>query len=76
MGLSEGKNIVMEPSQPPWPVYNELLEVMVLASERFDLAWKREKPQIHSEVERSWKKTYSARIQIFHHVNYVNVEGM
>lgn len=46
----------MEPSQPVCPAYNELLEVMALVSERLDIAWKREKPQIHSEVERSWKK--------------------
>lgn len=75
-GAVEGKNIVMEPSQPACPVYNELLEVMALTSERLDLAWKREKPQIHSEVERPWKKTYLACIHLFHHVNYVNMEGM
>jgi len=52
-GTVEGKNTVTEPSQPACPAYNELLEIMALVSGRLDLAWKREKLRIHSEVERS-----------------------
>lgn len=31
---------------------------------------------LHTEVERSWKKPYSAHIFPFPHLNYANVEGL
>ncbi len=33
-------------------------------------------PDLHAEVEREWKKTFSARIHRFQHTSYANVEGM
>lgn len=33
-------------------------------------------PDLHAEVDRSWKKPYSAHVHLFHHANYANVEEM
>ncbi len=33
-------------------------------------------PDFHAEVEREWKKPFSARIHRFQHTSYANVEGM
>ncbi len=33
-------------------------------------------PDLHAEVEREWKKPFSARIHRFQHTSYANVEGM
>ncbi len=33
-------------------------------------------PDLHTEVEREWKKPFSARIHKFQHTSYANVEGM
>ncbi len=33
-------------------------------------------PDLHSEIERSWDKPYSARIHRYQHINYANIEGM
>ncbi len=33
-------------------------------------------PDLHAEVEREWKKPFSARIHKFQHTSYANVEGM
>ncbi len=33
-------------------------------------------PDLHTEVEREWKKPFSARIYKFQHTSYANVEGM
>lgn len=33
-------------------------------------------PDLHNEVERTWKKPYSTCIYLFHHMIYANVEGM
>lgn len=43
---AEGEDVVMEPSEPACPAYNELLEVMACTTQRLDLSWKRKKPQI------------------------------
>ncbi len=33
-------------------------------------------PDLHAEVEKEWKKPFSARIHRFQHTSYANVEGM
>ncbi len=33
-------------------------------------------PELHSEVEKEWKKTFSSRIQRFQHTSYANIERM
>ncbi len=33
-------------------------------------------PDLHAEVEREWKKPFSARIHRFQHTSYANMEGM
>ncbi len=33
-------------------------------------------PDLHAEVEREWKKTFSSRIHWFQHTSYANIEGM
>lgn len=43
---TEDENVLMEPSKPACPAYNELLEVIACMMQRLDLPWKREKPQI------------------------------
>ncbi len=33
-------------------------------------------PELHSEVEKEWKKPFSSRIHRFQHTSYANIEGM
>ncbi|KAK2911433.1 hypothetical protein Q8A67_003566 [Cirrhinus molitorella] len=33
-------------------------------------------PDLHSEIEKVWKKPFSSRIHNFQHANYANIEGM
>ncbi len=33
-------------------------------------------PDLHTEVEKKWKKPFSSRIHRFQHTSYANIEGM
>ncbi len=52
-------------SQISCPAYKELLEVMERATVR-----------LHAEIEKEWKKPFSARIHRFQHTSYANIVQM
>ncbi|KAL0170818.1 hypothetical protein M9458_035414, partial [Cirrhinus mrigala] len=87
--MLEGEEAEAESSLISCPAYEELLEVMDRATARLDLPWKRGGaaglpaqvslpflPDLHTEIEKVWKRPHSSHIHNFPHSNYANIEGM
>ncbi len=57
--MSEGEEVETEPSQSYCPAYDELLEVMELATARHDLPWKRAKMAALQSKKKKKKKKWA-----------------
>ncbi len=90
--MSEGEEAETELSQTSCPMYEELLDVMERATARLHFGRLNERylsghkppaqvslpflPDLHTEVEREWKKPFSSRIHRFQHTCYANIARM
>ncbi|KAL0173793.1 hypothetical protein M9458_029761, partial [Cirrhinus mrigala] len=89
--MLEGEEAEAEPSLISCPAYEELLEVMdratVAPRGRLDERYLSDHslpaqvslpflPDLHTEIEKVWKRPFSSRIHNFPHSNYANIEGM
>ncbi len=90
--MSEGEEAETELSQTSCPAYEELLEVMERATARLHFGRLDERylsghkppaqvslpflPDLHTEVEREWKKPFFSRIHRFQHTSYANIARM
>ncbi|KAL0199471.1 hypothetical protein M9458_008011, partial [Cirrhinus mrigala] len=88
--MLEGEEAEAEPFLISCPAYEELLEVMDRTTVRLDLPWNAIfliitsqaqvslpfLPDLHTEIEKVWRRPFSSRIHNFPHFNYANIEGM